>query len=90
MALHRGDDLDDDFMPDETIALSEDEGVASLVGDQGDIGKLLSADEDEDEDETVQVDLPKEPEKKRSKEKEKKREAKEGLLFLSRFTFPRS
>jgi hypothetical protein len=94
MAHHRGDDLDDDFMPDETVALSEDEGFASLVGDHDDIGKLLSADEDEGE----QVDLPKEQpnllsEKKRKRrEKEKERKAKEGLtpskhyhsLFLTR------
>jgi protein CMS1 len=78
MAHHRGDDLDDDFMPDETVALSEDEGFASLVGDHDDIGKLLSADEDEGE----QVDLPKEQpnllsEKKRKRrEKEKERKAK--------------
>jgi protein CMS1 len=45
MAHHRGDDLEDDFMPDETVALSEDEALESLIGDQDDIGKLLSADE---------------------------------------------
>jgi len=82
MAHHRGDDLDDDFMPDETVALSEDEGFASLVGDHDDIGKLLSADEDEGEQE---VDPPKEPsnslleKKRRRREKEKERRAKEGL-----------
>ncbi|KAH9001732.1 U3-containing 90S pre-ribosomal complex subunit-domain containing protein [Lactarius akahatsu] len=76
MAHHRGDDLDDDFMPDETVALSEDEGFASL-GDHDDIGKLLSADEDE-------VDPPKErpnsllEKKRRRREKEKERRAKEG------------
>ncbi|KAI9433980.1 U3-containing 90S pre-ribosomal complex subunit-domain containing protein [Lactarius indigo] len=76
MAHHRGDDLDDDFMPDETVALSEDEGFESL-GDHDDIGKLLSADEDE-------VDLPKErsnsllEKKRRRREKEKERRAKEG------------
>ena len=81
MAHHRGDDLDDDFMPDETVALSEDEGFASLVGDHEDIRKLLSADEEEVEP----VDLPKErpnslSEKKRKRrEKEKERKAKERL-----------
>ena len=78
MAHHRGDDLDDDFMPDETVALSEDEGFASLLGDHDDIGKLLSADEDEGE----QLDPHKQPsnsllEKKRKRrEKEKERKAK--------------
>ncbi|KAH9057129.1 U3-containing 90S pre-ribosomal complex subunit-domain containing protein [Lactarius deliciosus] len=72
MAHHRGDDLDDDFMPDETVALSEDE-------DHDDIGKLLSADEEE-------VDPPKErpnsllEKKRRRREKEKERRAKEGDL----------
>ena len=81
MAHHRGDDLDDDFMPDETVALSED--FASLVGGHDDIGKLLSADEDEGE----QVDLPKEQpnllstkKKQKRREKEKERKAKEGLF----------
>lgn len=78
MAHHRGDDLDDDFMPDETVALSEDEGFASL-GDHDDIGKLLSADEDE-------VDPPKErpnsllEKKRRRREKEKERRAKKRKL----------
>ncbi|KAH9053848.1 U3-containing 90S pre-ribosomal complex subunit-domain containing protein [Lactarius vividus] len=80
MALHRGDDLDDDFMPDETVALSEDEGFASL-GDHDDIGNLLSADED-------QVDPPKErpnsllkkEKKRRRREKEKERRAKKRKL----------
>ncbi|KAH8983548.1 U3-containing 90S pre-ribosomal complex subunit-domain containing protein [Lactarius hatsudake] len=86
MAHHRGDDLDDDFMPDETVALSEDEGFASL-GDHDDIGKLLSADEDE-------VDPPKErpnsilEKKRRRREKEKERRAKEGLS-LSLASYPK-
>ena len=86
MAHHRGDDLDDDFMPDETVALSEDEGFASLVGDHDDIGKLLSDDEDKRE----QVDTPKEQsdslseKKRRRRAKEKERRAKAGLpLTLS-------
>jgi len=83
MAHHRGDDLEDDFMPDETVALSEDEGFASLVGDHDDIGKLLSADEDE---------RPKEPpnsllEKKR-KRREKEKERKEKKRKLNEATVP--
>ena len=78
---HRGDDLDDDFMPDETVALSEDEGFASLVGDHDDIGKLLSDDDHKKE----QVDTPKEQsdslseKKRRRRAKVKERRAKAGL-----------
>lgn len=77
MAQHRGDDLDDDFMPDETVALSDD---TSLVGECDDIANLLSADEDE----TVQVDTPKDllEKKRRRREKEKERRAKAGLSPL--------
>ena len=80
MALHRGDDLEDDFMPDETVALSEDEGFGSLVGDPDDIGKLLSADEDEQDegDESPMERTKLLPEKKRKRrEKDKERKAKE-------------
>jgi protein CMS1 len=80
MAYHKGDDLEDDFMPDETVTLSEDEGFGSLVGDQDDIGKLLSADEEEKEDVESPVERTKAPsdEKKRKRrEKEKERKAKE-------------
>jgi protein CMS1 len=82
MAQHRGDDLDDDFMPDETLALSDDD---RFIGDNDDIANLLSADEDE-------VDTPKEQpdplleKKRRRREKEKERRAKAGLslpLFLN-------
>jgi protein CMS1 len=80
MAHHRGDDLEDDFMPDETIALSEDEGFVSLVGDPDDIGKLLSADEDDNDEgnetpvERKQLLLEK---KRKRREREKERKAKE-------------
>jgi protein CMS1 len=80
MAYHKGDDLEDDFMPDETIALSEDEGFGSLVGDQDDIGKLLSADEEEKEDVESPVErtsAPSEEKKRKRREKEKERKAKE-------------
>lgn len=96
MAQHRGDDLDDDFMPDETVALSDD---ASLVGGSDDIADLLSADEDETV--TVHVDTPKEQsnslleKKRRRREKEKERKAKAGFSLLRypkhelAVTFPR-
>jgi hypothetical protein len=85
MAYHKGDDLEDDFMPDETVALSEDEGFGSLVGDQDDIGKLLSADEEEKEDVASPVERTKAPsdeKKRRRREKEKERKAKERPLVL--------
>jgi protein CMS1 len=80
MAYHGGDDLEDDFMPDETVALSEDEGFGSLIGDQDDIGKLLSADEEEKEDVESPIERTKAPleeKKRRRREKEKERKAKE-------------
>lgn len=81
MVYHRGDDLEDDFMPDETVALSEDEGLGSLVGDQDDVGTLLSADEEE----KVEVKSPSEQtkvseeieEKRKRKRREKEKERKE-------------
>ena len=78
MAHHRGDDLEDDFMPDETVAFSEDEGSVSLVGDQDDIGKLLSADEEEEgiESPMEQTKLLLDQKKRRRREKEKERKAK--------------
>jgi len=73
MVYHKGDDLEDDFMPDETVALSEDEGFGSLIGDQDDVGALLSADEQE----KVEVKSPSEPTKASSEEKKRKRREKE-------------
>lgn len=82
MSHHRGDDLEDDFMLDETVAFSEDEAFESSVGDQDDIGKLLSADEEERD-----IEPPMEAtkglldeKKRRRKEKEKERRAKESPL----------
>jgi len=83
MAHHRGDDLDDDFMPDEIVALSEDEGFASLVGDQDNIGNLLSADEEEgglERPHTEQTMALLEEKKRRRREKEKERKAKKRKL----------
>ncbi|KAF8478975.1 U3-containing 90S pre-ribosomal complex subunit-domain containing protein [Russula ochroleuca] len=90
MAYHKGDDLEDDFVPDETVALSEDEGFESLVGDQDDIGKLLSADEEEKEDDVEspieRTQAPSEEKKRKRREKEKERKAKERPLQLHRYS----
>ena len=40
--MQHGDDLDDDFVPDDLVALSDDDEAP----DAEDIGELLSADED--------------------------------------------
>jgi len=90
MAYHKGDDLEDDFVPDETVVLSEDEGFESLVGDQDDIGKLLSADEEEKEDDVEspieRTQAPSEEKKRKRREKEKERKAKERPLQLHRYS----
>lgn len=95
MAHHRGDDLDDDFMPDEIVALSEDEGFGTL-GDQDDIDKLLSAGEEEEDVESpvAQAKALLEDKKRKRREKEKERRAKvcplqliarpSSLVFLTR------
>jgi hypothetical protein len=80
MVYHRGDDLEDDFMPDETVDLSEDEGFGSLVGDQDDVGTLMSADEEEKAEvksPSEGTKVPSEEKKRKRREKEKKRKEKE-------------
>jgi protein CMS1 len=80
MVNHRGDDLEDDFMPDETVALSEDEGFVSLVGDQDDVGTLLSTDEEEKagvKSPSERTKAPSEEKKRKRREKEKERKEKE-------------
>jgi protein CMS1 len=80
MVHHRGDDLEDDFMPDETVALSEDEGFGSLVGDQDDVGSLLSADEEENagvKPLSERTKASSEEKKRKRREKEKERKEKE-------------
>jgi hypothetical protein len=80
MVYHRGDDLEDDFMPDETVALSEDEGFGSFVGDKDDVGTLLSADEEEKagvKPPSERTKAPSEEKKRKRREKEKERKEKE-------------
>jgi protein CMS1 len=82
MSHHRGDDLEDDFMPDETVVLSEDEAFGSSVGDPDDIGQLLSADEEEGNVESPmeRTTSTLDEKKRRRREKEKERKAKESPL----------
>ncbi|KAI0807232.1 U3-containing 90S pre-ribosomal complex subunit-domain containing protein [Fomes fomentarius] len=66
-----GDDLDDDFVPDDLVALSDEEDLPAT----DDIGELLSADEDEGTAQPSQVQSAAALEKKRkrrAKEKERK------------------
>lgn len=77
MVYHNGDDLEDDFMPDETVALSEDEGFESIVGDQDDVGTLLSADEEEKAEVKSASEQRKAPSEKKRKRREKEKERKE-------------
>ncbi|EIM90436.1 uncharacterized protein STEHIDRAFT_166618 [Stereum hirsutum FP-91666 SS1] len=80
MSQH-GDDLEDDFVPDDTVALSDDGDAASIVGDPDDIANLLSADEDEDEGAEEQQKQQASAEKKRKRrEKEKERKLKKRKL----------
>jgi protein CMS1 len=71
-----GDDLDDDFVPDDLVALSEDEAAHSADGE--DIGALLSADEDHASPSTTQADVDK---KRKRRAKEKERKAKVIMLY---------
>ncbi|KAG0705174.1 U3-containing 90S pre-ribosomal complex subunit-domain containing protein [Suillus ampliporus] len=71
----RGDDLDDDFVPDELVATSGEEDN----GPGDDIGGLLSADEDAEEAEVIKEKSATEKKRKR-REKEKERKAKKRKL----------
>ena len=75
MSGQRGDDLDDDFIPDELVASSgeEDTPFESRQGIDG----FLSADDDADQDEPATKVAP--PKRKR-REKEKERQAKVTLI----------
>lgn len=75
MSKHGGDDLDDDFVPDELVALSDEEETYHSPEDE-DITALLSADETEP---TKAEPTPNEAaaaKKRKRREKEKERKAK--------------
>ena len=84
----RGDDLDDDFVPDDIVAMSEDEDVAhSADGDE--IGGLLSADEagaaEAGPSQSSQAALEK---KRKRRQKEKERKAKVSSVWIMRYSLP--
>lgn len=72
----RGDDLDDDFVPDELVATSGEEDN----GPGDDIGGLLSADEDAEEAEVHIKEKPATEKKRKRREKEKERKIKKRKL----------
>lgn len=81
----RGDDLDDDFVPDELVATSDEEDeVDNRRGDHGDdIEGLLSADEDAEETQEKIKEKSATEKKRKRREKEKERKAKVRMTSLS-------
>lgn len=77
MNVQRGDDLEDDFVPDDLVASSgeEDATFDPRQGPGDDIDALLSADEDAEQDEPVLEGEATRAKRKR-REKEKERQAK--------------
>ncbi|KAI0685488.1 U3-containing 90S pre-ribosomal complex subunit-domain containing protein [Cytidiella melzeri] len=66
-----GDDLDDDFVPDDLVALSDPEDAGAVSGEcEEDVNALLSADEDSGGPSNQKVEEKKR--KRRTKEKERK------------------
>lgn len=76
---HRGDDLDDDFVPDDLVALSDG------ASDRGeDVQDLLSADDEVEEGGEGDLKAKVDKEKKRKRrEKEKERKAKVCTIFTA-------
>ncbi|KAI0049659.1 hypothetical protein FA95DRAFT_1581570 [Auriscalpium vulgare] len=90
MAHHRGDDLDDDFLPDDSVAFLEEDNASHLADpdDPDDIGNLLSADEHSDpelepEADIADVQKAAAEKKRKRREKEKERKAKKRKLVES-------
>ncbi|EGN95999.1 hypothetical protein SERLA73DRAFT_185479 [Serpula lacrymans var. lacrymans S7.3] len=85
MMQQHGDDLDDDFVPDDLVALSgeEDEIGNSQLGAGDDIQGLLSAEEDAEDDTSDQRHKAVIVKKRKRREKEKERKAKKRKLAES-------
>jgi protein CMS1 len=77
MSRFGGDDLDDDFVPDDLVALSDPEDAVSGDGDE-DIHTLLSADENDGEASNTKTDEKKR--KRRAKEKERKAKVRSSVI----------
>lgn len=84
MSRTGGDDLDDDFVPDDLVALSDPEDEeAAHPADGEDVGALLSADEDNAAPSTSQAD-PEKKRKRRAKEKERKAKVRSAVTVCIR------
>ena len=75
MSRQGGDDLDDDFVPDDLVALSEEEDAGqSAEGD--DVAAFLSAGEEDEaqpsQGQSASIDLSEKKRKRRAKEKERR------------------
>ncbi|CCM02887.1 uncharacterized protein FIBRA_05001 [Fibroporia radiculosa] len=82
MIRQGGDDLDDDFVLDELVAVSEDENVHLADGD--DVGALLSADEEGDMTSVhAAADQGVTEKKRKRRAKERERKAKKRKLTMS-------
>ncbi|KAG6376086.1 U3-containing 90S pre-ribosomal complex subunit-domain containing protein [Boletus reticuloceps] len=81
MNVQRGDDLEDDFVPDDLVASSGEEDITfdSRQGAAGDIDGLLSADEEAEQDEPPPKGKAVLAKRKR-REKDKERQAKKRKL----------
>ncbi|PSR88913.1 hypothetical protein PHLCEN_2v5062 [Hermanssonia centrifuga] len=83
MIVQRGDDLDDDFVPDDLVALSDDDD-AGHSADGDDVNALLSAEEDVPENpEVLRVQAAATEKKRKRRVKEKERKAKKIKLAES-------
>ncbi|CAA7267641.1 unnamed protein product [Cyclocybe aegerita] len=88
--MHGGDDLDDDFIPDETVALFVDEGSGTAPLDDEDVFVEVGDDEGEDVEGEEAADLTASPtntqgsskaeRKRKRREKDKERKAKKRKL----------
>jgi protein CMS1 len=95
--MQGGDDLEDDFVPDDTVALSGDEGFGTATHLEGEEDIFLDAGDDEgqggDEDEAEDVltspvtsgdpELVSKKRKRREKEKERKAKVRPSQPFTS-------
>ncbi len=83
MIVQRGDDLDDDFVPDDLVALSDDDD-AGHSADGDDVNALLSAEEDVPENpEVLRVQAAATEKKRKRRVKEKERKAKVRIRNIS-------
>lgn len=72
MKLEGGDDLEDDFVPDDLVALSEDEGEGAPIQDNGEFVAGEGSEDEEVQDSTELVTQAGKKRKRREREKEKK------------------